>query len=116
MTRDNLMENGRKIGAHLRARLAQAVAVLGVLGEVRGTGCLACVELVRDMKTRESFPADRLFGKRVEKRLIEAGLILRCDPNWISFAPPLITTREQADEMIEIFLGCLKQEISAEGL
>jgi len=43
--------------------------------------------------------------------LIEEGLILRCDPDWIAFAPPLTTTVEQADEMIDIFIKCIKAEL-----
>ena len=111
MEKENLIENGLKTGAYLRKRLAREVTALGVLGEVRGKGCLACVEFVADMKTKKSFPPKRMFGKRVEKRLLKSGLILRCDPNWISFAPPFITTLEQAGEMVEIFKKCLKDEI-----
>jgi adenosylmethionine-8-amino-7-oxononanoate aminotransferase len=113
MEQDNLMENGRRVGEHLRKRLSDEVARLGVLGEVRGKGCLACVEFVEDMETRRTFPRARMFGKRVEKRLVEAGLILRCDPDWISFAPPLITTIEQADEMVDIFVRCVAEEIKS---
>ncbi len=113
MERDNLIANGRQIGAHLRQRLEQEMANLGVLGEIRGKGCLACVEFVADMDTNKPFPEERRFGKRVEQRLVEAGLLLRCDPHWISFGPPLITTVEQADEMIDIFVKCVREEIEA---
>ena len=108
---DNLIDRGKQIGAHLRQRLAQEVAELGVLGEIRGKGCMACVEFVEDMDTQRPFAEARRFGKRVEKRLVADGLLLRCDPNWISFAPPLITTTEQADEMMDIFLKCVRDEL-----
>jgi adenosylmethionine-8-amino-7-oxononanoate aminotransferase len=111
MERENLLANGRKIGDHIRERLAKDVSELGVMGEVRGKGCLAAVEFVQDMATRCPFPPERKFGKRVERRLVDAGVILRCDPDWIAFAPPLITTVEQADELIDIFVQCVSDEI-----
>ena len=42
---------------------------------------------------------------------MEAGLLFRSDPNWIACAPPLVTTIEQAEEMIGIFTQCVTDEI-----
>lgn len=108
---ENLIERGRTVGAHIRARLSKEIAALGILGEVRGVGALSCVEFVEDTNTRRSFPETRRFGKRVEERMRDAGLLLRCDPNWIAFAPPLIMTLEQADEMLDIFVRCVHDEL-----
>ncbi len=113
--KDGLIANGQMVGDHIWRRLEKGVADLGVLGEVRGKGCLVGVEFVQDMATREPFPDERRFGKRVEARLLDAGLILRCDPHWIAFAPPLITAIEQADAMLDIFLACLADEINSGG-
>jgi adenosylmethionine-8-amino-7-oxononanoate aminotransferase len=109
--RDNLIEQGQKVGSYIRHRLADDVAELGILGEVRGLGALSCVEFVKDMQTKLPFPKERSFGKRVERRLRHAGLLLRCDPDWIAFAPPLIMSIEQADEMLDIFYNCLQAEL-----
>lgn len=110
--KQNLIDNGQKVGDYIRQRVKKEMAELGILGEVRGKGCLIGVEFVEDMKSMRPFPAERCFGKGVERRLLEAGLILRCDPNWIAFGPPLITTLEQADEMMDIFVKCVRQEIN----
>lgn len=109
--KENLIENGRKIGDHLRNRLKRETERLGVFGDIRGKGCLVCVEFVENMETKKPFPAQRNVGKKLEKRMLDAGLILRCDPNWIAFAPPLITTIEQADEMVDVFTMCLAEEL-----
>ncbi len=108
---ENLIANGQRIGDHIRARVQKEVADLGILGEVRGKGALIGVAFVEDMATKRTFPPERRFGKRVERRLLDAGLILRCDPDWIAFGPPLITTLEQADEMVDIFIKCLADEL-----
>ena len=42
---------------------------------------------------------------------MQEGLILRCNPEWIAFGPPLITTVAQADEMVDVFLKCLAAEL-----
>lgn len=106
-----LIVNGRNVGEFIRKTLAREVAKLGVLGEIRGRGCLSCVEFVEDMASGRPFPPERRFGKALEKRLVEAGLILRCDPDWVAFAPPLTTTTEQADEMTGLFIKCLAAEL-----
>jgi adenosylmethionine-8-amino-7-oxononanoate aminotransferase len=111
MEKDHLIANGVRVGQRIRDRVEKGVRDLGVLGEVRGKGCLIGVEFVQDVARRTPFPAERKFGKRVERRLLEAGLILRCDPDWIAFGPPLTTTTAQADEMVDIFLACVRAEI-----
>ena len=108
---DNLIANGRKVGQHLRTELARRITDLGILGDVRGKGCLAGVEFVQDMDSKNPFGPQRMFGKCVERRMINAGMLARCDPDWIAIAPPLITTFQQADEMIEIVVQCVAAEL-----
>jgi adenosylmethionine-8-amino-7-oxononanoate aminotransferase len=110
-----LIANGQNTGDHIRRRLEREVAELGILGQVRGKGCLVCVEFVEDPARMRPFAAERQFGKRIERRLLNKGLILRCDPHWIAFAPPLITTLAQADEMVDIFVDCVKEELNNGG-
>ena len=73
-------------------------------GEARGKGVPGGIEFVQDPKAKKHFPAQRMFGKRVQRRLLEKGLILRCDPDWVAVAPPLITTQAQADEIVDILM------------
>lgn len=109
----NLIENGRFIGNKMRELLKKANDSLGgIFGDIRGRGCLVGVEFVSDPSTKKEFPPELKFGKRVEKRLLEKGLILRCDPNWIAFGPPLITTEEEAEEMIGIFVEAVREELA----
>ena len=113
MQREGLIEKGQRIGDYLRVQLRNELTDLGIMGEVRGRGALVGVEFVEDMAAKRHFPAERRFGKRVEKRLMDAGLILRCDPNWIAFAPPFITTMDEVDEMVDIFVRCLWEELES---
>jgi adenosylmethionine-8-amino-7-oxononanoate aminotransferase len=111
--RESLIARGREVGEHIRGRLRTEVGRIGVLGEVRGVGALSCVEFVQDMESKASFPEERRFGKRLEERMRDKGLLARCDPHWIAFAPPLIMTIPQADEMVDIFISCLRDELKS---
>jgi len=98
-----LPARARELGAYLEARLRAFGEQCGIFGEVRGKGLLWGIELVRDGVTREAFPESTAIGVRIGKRALERGLITRYDPQWIAFAPPLVTTKTELDEMLAIF-------------
>jgi adenosylmethionine-8-amino-7-oxononanoate aminotransferase len=60
------------------------------------------VEFVEDPATKRPFPADTKLGLRIGKQALRNGLLLRFDPNWIAFGPPLIVTETDIDRMVEI--------------
>jgi adenosylmethionine-8-amino-7-oxononanoate aminotransferase len=106
-----LTDRARALGSQLIHRL-EAVQEQGVVGEVRGRGLLIGVELVRDPVTKEQFPAEVEFGLRVGRRAKQKGLILRCDPNWIAFAPPLVMTDGEMDQMMDIFTDSVRETLA----
>jgi 4-aminobutyrate---pyruvate transaminase len=74
-----------------------------LVGEVRGVGLMAAVELVRNKETREPFDAASGVGTYLAKRAREHGLIVRAMGDSIAFSPPLIISREDIDEMLASF-------------
>jgi adenosylmethionine-8-amino-7-oxononanoate aminotransferase len=98
----DLCGNARAQGARLRAGLERLAKKHGVIGDVRGKGLLQGVEFVRDLRTKEPFPAEVAFGVRVGRRALANGLLCRFDPNWIAFGPPLVATAEQVEEMVDL--------------
>jgi adenosylmethionine-8-amino-7-oxononanoate aminotransferase len=46
-----------------------------VVGDVRGMGLLWAIELVRDSKTREPYPADARIAQRVQEDVLESGVM-----------------------------------------
>ena len=103
-----LPENARKVGAHLVTRL-EGLKSLGIIGEIRGKGLLIGVEFVRDPGTKRPFPPDVKFGLRVGKRCMHNGLLLRFDPHWIAFGPPLIVTEGDIDQMVDILEQSIRE-------
>jgi 4-aminobutyrate aminotransferase len=89
-----LAENATRVGAHLRQRLAEGLAGVPAVEEVRGLGLMLGVE----MRTPEQ--ADAVAQDCFRQGL----LVLGCGEKAIRFAPPLILTREQADAAADIFI------------
>jgi 4-aminobutyrate--pyruvate transaminase len=98
--RERLFEHAARVGAHLQARL-QDFAEHPLVGEVRGMGLLAAVELVADKHTREAFP-NNAVGGYCQRACEDNGLILRAmGGNSMALCPPLIITQTQVDELVE---------------
>jgi adenosylmethionine-8-amino-7-oxononanoate aminotransferase len=98
----DLCANARKQGQRLREGFERLAKKYGVIGDLRGKGLFQGIEFVRDLKTKERFPAEVSFGVRVGRRALENGLLCRFDPHWLAFGPPLVSTAEHIDEMVAI--------------
>jgi adenosylmethionine-8-amino-7-oxononanoate aminotransferase len=98
----DLCGNARTQGERLRAGFQRLAKKYGIIGDIRGKGLFLGIELVKDLKTKERFPAEMAFGVQVGKRALQNGLLCRFDPHWIAFGPPLVVTGEQIDEMVGI--------------
>lgn len=98
----DLCGNARVQGERLREGFQRLAEKHEVIGDIRGKGLFQGIEFVRNVRTKERFPSQTAFGVQVGKRALQNGLLCRFDPNWIAFGPPLISTSEQIDEMVEI--------------
>jgi adenosylmethionine-8-amino-7-oxononanoate aminotransferase len=72
------------------------------VGDVRGLGLMAAVELTADKASRAPFDAADAVGPRVIKAMRERGVITRVKGDSILLAPPLVTTADQIDRIIEV--------------
>jgi adenosylmethionine-8-amino-7-oxononanoate aminotransferase len=99
---NDLCSNARSRGEQLRAGFRRLADKYGIIGDIRGKGLLQGIEFVRDVRTKEPFPAEAEFGLRVGRRALANGLLCRFDPNWLAFGPALISTAEQIDEMLAL--------------
>ncbi len=102
-----LVENAAKVGAVLQKRL-RALADHPLVGEVRGVGLIAAVELVANKETKEKFPEPGKVGGYFFARAHHHGLIVRNILDSLAFCPPLIITEEQVHEMVTAFEATLK--------
>ena len=102
--RDGLVAHARETGEYLQARMHAAFDAHPLVGEARGVGMLAALEFVADREKRRAFDPSIKVGTRVSTACNKRGVIARAMPHGdiLGFAPPLITTREQVDRIIEI--------------
>jgi 4-aminobutyrate---pyruvate transaminase len=97
--RDNIFERAASVGEYLQQSLRELEGH-PLVGEVRGMGLLAAVELVANRRTRQAFEGNGV-GAFCQKACEDNGLILRAlGGNGIALCPPLIITRAQVDELI----------------
>jgi 4-aminobutyrate--pyruvate transaminase len=96
--REDLYANAAEMGAHLQSRLAE-LRDHEAVGEVRGAGLIAAVELVEDKASKA--PAIDM-AKRATRLCEHNGLIVRnVAGNALAMCPPLIINREQVDEIVD---------------
>lgn len=98
---EGLLANGQKAGRRLMEGL-RSLADHPLVGDVRGRGMLAAIELVTDKGRKTPLPPEANPARRVFDRAWENGLIIRAFANGvIGYAPPLCCTDGDIDEIIE---------------
>jgi len=109
---EGLVERAAVLGDRLLTGLKTLYALDGV-GDVRGKGMMAAVELVADKATKQPYPAEANIGARVYQEMLKRGLFTRVLGDMILLAPPLVSTEEQIDQIVAI-IGESVQAVIAE--
>jgi adenosylmethionine-8-amino-7-oxononanoate aminotransferase len=110
---NDLCGNARRQGQRLRAGLERLAKKHGVIGDIRGKGLLMGIEFVEDVATKKPFAPGVSFGVRVGRRALANGLLCRFDPDWLALGPPLVTTAEQLDEMLDVLDRSLTEALAS---
>lgn len=71
------------------------------VGEIRQTGMIAAIELVKDKQTRQAYPWQQRRGLRVYRHALAQGVLLRPLGNVIYFMPPYVITEQEIALMVE---------------
>jgi 4-aminobutyrate aminotransferase len=107
MRRHRLALNARKLGNHALKYLGDLQEEVGLIGDVRGLGLMLGIELVRDRRTKE--PAKREASQVLNRCFRKGLMILSCGESTVRIMPPLVISREELDQGLEILSGVLKQ-------
>ena len=98
--RDNIFKTAASTGDYLQRRL-KVFSDHPLVGEVRGKGMIAALELVANKTTKAAF-TDGSVGAKAVLACQHNGLIVRAVAgNSLALCPPLITTEAQVDEIME---------------
>ena len=90
----------QSIGPYLHSRLREALESHPLVGEIRGIGMLAAIELVPDKPARTFFPQQKDVGTRCRNHCVAAGLMMRAIRDTMVMAPPLVATEAEIDEIV----------------
>src|SRR3989440_2191280 len=107
MERERIVEHVAETEESFRSQLATLLE-LDIVGDLRGTGYLWALELVKDKATRETFDNDEsetLLRGFLSPRLFERGLICRADDRGdpvVQISPPLVAGQEEFAQIVGI--------------
>ncbi len=116
--REDICGHVRRVGPYFSERLA-SLSDLGIVGDVRGSHFMQCVENVADKETKELFDPSVHVGDRVAGACEKRGLIVRPIAHLNVLSPPLVLTVEQIDWMVDVLRDGIievQADLVAEGL
>jgi 4-aminobutyrate aminotransferase-like enzyme len=107
--RDNLVENSRALGLYLQEGLKKLQSRYGCVGDIRGRGLMAGMEIVGDPVTKAPSPK---LAQALADKVYQLGLWANLSSQPISggafrIAPPITSTREEIDAGLEILENAL---------
>ena len=97
--RENLLGHVQKVGPYFIEQL-ETLRDLPMVGDVRGSHLMACVEFVADRETKRTYPEELGIGKMVSNEADALGLIVRPIDNLNVMSPPLVVTTDEIDLIV----------------
>lgn len=98
---DDPITSNRAKAAYLGKR-ARALADHPHVAEVRQTGMILAVEIVRDKASRTPYAWQERRGQRIYRHALSRGVLLRPIGNVVYFMPPYIVDEAQLDLMVRV--------------
>ncbi len=105
--REGLVENARLMGDYLHGQLEKAFKDSPHVGQVRGKGLLAGIQLMANKEKKQFFDVKRKIPMRIQQAAYQRGLICRNlrSVTTIALSPPLIVTKADIDEIVALLKG-----------
>lgn len=113
--RDNIFENAANMGRYAMERLKEQFLPLPCVAEISGLGLMIGIEIVKDKEKKKGFDPNSGVMNDLKNKAFEKGLLVRVtDESWspsnrLSFGPPLISTKEEIDRMLDILYALLTE-------
>lgn len=108
MQERQLVERGTALEKPFLSALARHAADAPLVGNIRGIGLLAGIELVRDRETKEPFPASAGMAGRAARLALDNGVVVYPgsggvdggeEGDYLLVMPPLVSTEEELEAM-----------------
>ncbi|MBW2085779.1 MAG: aspartate aminotransferase family protein [Deltaproteobacteria bacterium] len=102
MEREKMIDHVAEVGAYMLDGL-KTLYDHPTVGDVRGLGLIAGVELVKDRKTKEIFNAREAVSDKVANRALDYGVFIRGSGNSvIEIAPNYNFSRKNVDTLLDV--------------
>lgn len=106
MKREDIPGHVREIGPYFMSQL-EALKDLSIVGDVRGSHFMVCIENVADQDSKALLPADAKVGNRIADAAQKRGLLVRPLAHMNVLSPPLTLDKTQIDWLV----GTLRESI-----
>jgi adenosylmethionine-8-amino-7-oxononanoate aminotransferase len=98
---EDLPGNASRVGAYMQEKL-QELSHYAHVGEVRGKGMMAAIELVTDKASKTMLMPPSPYIQTLVGTARSEGAIIRVQGNRLILSPPLVFTRENVDEALRV--------------
>jgi len=98
---DGIVERVGKLEPVLQGALRDRLSGSAIIGEIRGRGLLAGVQLAADPATRCLFDPTLKVGPRIAAAAESHGLFIRAIGDIIAICPPLIISESEIETLAE---------------
>jgi adenosylmethionine-8-amino-7-oxononanoate aminotransferase len=106
--REDICGRVRENGPYFQQRMRELLE-LDIVGDVRGSQFMVCVETSADKKQKLAPPAEWEVAWRIFEKCRPKGLMVRPLSHLIILSPPLVITRAQIDEAVEVLKQGIKE-------
>ena len=101
MEREDVCGHVRAVGPYFEERL-EPLRALPIVGDVRGSHFMLCIEAVQDRGSKEPFPVKADVGNRIAAHAQARGLLVRPIGNLCVLSPALILGREEIGRIADV--------------
>ncbi|HCH33841.1 MAG TPA: aspartate aminotransferase family protein [Oceanospirillaceae bacterium] len=109
---EGMVEQVRDVtGPYLQQRLAELLDH-PLVGQVRGVGLMAAFELVQDKASHTNYPKDLGIGGICRDYALANGLVMRAVGESMILCPPLVISKAEIDELMDIIKRSLDQTLA----
>jgi adenosylmethionine-8-amino-7-oxononanoate aminotransferase len=118
LEREDICGRVRENGPYFRRRLGE-LSDLDLVGDVRGSHFMVCVECSADKVKKTPTPADWDVARRIFEKCVPRGLLVRPMGHLMVLSPPLVITRAQIDETVDTLRKAIidvTDDLTREGL
>lgn len=106
---ENVIENNKPKFAHMRKCIEEAFGGHPNVGEIRHTGFVSAVELVKNKEGNLPFESGLRTGFQIYRKAVEKGALLRNLGDIIYFMPPYIISRDETETLVDIARESVKE-------